>query len=85
MLARVKVMFLGFVGDDAGAFNDGQYLVGRMNVRFRPRSVVEEDGNDLELFALVASNQVLHVNRPLEVFGIGGSGLGLIGLREVHF
>jgi hypothetical protein len=84
MLTRMKVIPFGFVSHDARAFDDSQYLVGGMNVWPSARSVFEEDGNNLEFFALVASHKVMHVNRPLKVLGIGGPRLGLVGLREFH-
>ena len=71
VLARLKLAPLGLVRNHAGPFHDGQNLIGRMYVRPRARAVVEKDGYDLKLLALFASDQVVHVYRAFEVFGVG--------------
>ena len=71
VLTRLKLAPLGLIGHYAGSFYDGQDLIGRMYVRPRARAVVEKDGYDLQLLALFASDQVVHVHRAFEVLRIG--------------
>jgi hypothetical protein len=43
-------------------------------------AIVEEDGNDLQFLALLFRDQVVHVNRPLEMFGVRWSSDRSVGL-----
>jgi len=79
VVAGVKVPVLRFVGDYALAFDDGENLIGRMNMRPGSGAVVEEDGNYLQFLALLFRHQVMHVDRSLEVFGVPGSSDGFVG------
>ena len=80
MISRVKMPPLRLVGHDACAFHASQHLIGRVDVRFGSGSVFEEDCEELKVLALFASDQVVHVNRTLEVFGVGWMGFTLVGL-----
>jgi len=80
VVAGVKVPALRFVCDYALTFDDSEDLIGRMNMGPGSSAVVEEDGNDLQFAALLFRHQVMHVNRPLEVFGVRGSSDGSVGL-----
>jgi len=78
VLARLKLAPLGLIRHHAGSFYDGQDLIGRMYVRPRARAVIEKDGYDLKLLALLASDQVVHVHRAFEVFGVGRASLSFV-------
>ena len=80
VVSGVKVLALRFVGYDALTLNDGQNLVGRMDMGPGSGAIVEEDGNDLQFLALLFRDQVMHVNRPLEMFRVREPGDGSVGL-----
>jgi hypothetical protein len=71
VLAGLKLAPLCLICHYAGSLYDGEHLVCRVYVGPCARAVVEEDGYDLQLLALFASNQVVHVHRAFEVFGVG--------------
>ena len=70
MVPGVKVLALRLVADYALTFDDGQDLIGRVNMRPGSGSIVEEDGDYLQFPALLFRDQVMHVNRSLEMFGV---------------
>lgn len=76
----MKVHTLRLVGYYAFTLNDGQDLIGGMDMRSGSGAIVEEDGNDLQFPALLFRDQVMHVNRPLEVFRVRESSDRSVGL-----
>ena len=80
MVPWMKMLALRLVCYYALTFDDGEDLIGRMNMRSGAGAIVEEDGNDLQFLALLFRDQVVHVNRPLEMFGVRGSSDRSVGL-----
>ena len=80
MIAGMKMLALRLVCYYALTFDDGQDLIRRMNMRSGSGAIVEENGNDLQFLALLFRDQVMHVNRSLEMLGVRGSSDGSVGL-----
>ena len=80
MIPGVQVPSFRLIGDDAFPFNYCEDLIGGMDMRPGAGSIIEEDGDDFEFLALLFGDQVMHVNRSLEVFRVRGSSDGSVWL-----
>ena len=74
VLAGGELVAACFVGHDAGAFYDGEHLVGGVRVRPGTGAVLEEDGGQGDFLAVGGPYELLGVDAALEVLG-GGGGL----------
>ena len=80
MIPGVQVPSFRLIGYDAFPFNHCEDLIGGMDMRSGAGAIIEEDGDDFEFLALLFRDQVMHVNRSLEVFRVRGSSDGSVWL-----